>query len=131
MSLRQFLDLISPRHGRATAEPCHEPFLSAPRRPRTSCCPITERRGSRGLAMIEVEELAAARATGDLAIGPVVIHRTDAPDELATDALVKPLGHVVLHKFFDQVAQMSRRDCSLGFVLGSSRSSRLPLRVSR
>ena len=34
MSRRQFLDLLSPRHGRATAKPCHQLFLSAPRRRR-------------------------------------------------------------------------------------------------
>jgi hypothetical protein len=45
--------------------------------------------------------------TGDLAICPIVIRRTDVPDELATDTLVKPLGHVVLDEFLDQVAQMS------------------------
>ena len=40
----------------------------------------------------------------NLAICTVVIRRTDLPDELATDALVKALGHVVLHEFLDQVA---------------------------
>jgi hypothetical protein len=45
--------------------------------------------------------------TDDLAICPIVIRRTDVPDELATDTLVKPLGHVVLDEFLDQVAQMS------------------------
>jgi hypothetical protein len=45
--------------------------------------------------------------TGDLAICPIVICRTDVPDELATDGLVKPLGYVVLDEFLDQVAQMS------------------------
>ena len=57
--------------------------------------------------MIEVEKPAEARPTGDLAICPVVIRRTDVPDELATEALVKTLGHVVLDEFLDQVAQMS------------------------
>ena len=57
--------------------------------------------------MIEVEDAAEARVTGDLAIGPVVIRQTDVPDELATDALVKPLRHVVLDEFLDQVAQIS------------------------
>ena len=28
-------------------------------------------------------------------------------DQLATDALVKPLGHVALDEFVDQMAQMS------------------------
>jgi hypothetical protein len=57
--------------------------------------------------MVIVQQSAEARPTGDLAICPVVIRRTDVPDELATDALVKPLGHVVLDEFLDQVAQMS------------------------
>jgi hypothetical protein len=57
--------------------------------------------------MVVVQQSAEARATGDLAICPVVIRRTDVPDELATDALVKPLGHVVLDEFLDQVPQMS------------------------
>jgi hypothetical protein len=52
--------------------------------------------------MVIVEQSAETRATGDLAICPVVIRRTDVPDELATDALVKPLGHVVLDEFLDQ-----------------------------
>jgi hypothetical protein len=43
---------------------------------------------------------------GDLAICPVVVRRTDVPDELATDALVKPLGHVVLDEFLDQMARV-------------------------
>jgi hypothetical protein len=46
--------------------------------------------------MVIVQKSAEARPTGDLAICPAVIRRTDVPDELATDALVKPLGHVVL-----------------------------------
>jgi hypothetical protein len=45
--------------------------------------------------------------TGDLAIYPIVIRRTDVPDQLATDTLVKPLGHVVLDEFLDQVARIS------------------------
>ena len=57
--------------------------------------------------MVIVQQSPEARPTGDLAICPVVIRRTDVPDELATDALVKPLGHVVLDEFLDQVAQMS------------------------
>ena len=44
---------------------------------------------------------------GDLVISPVVIRRTDVPDQLATDALVKTLGPVVRDEFLDQVAQMS------------------------
>jgi hypothetical protein len=43
--------------------------------------------------MVIVQQSAEARPTGDLAICPVVIRRTDVFDELATDALVKPLGH--------------------------------------
>ena len=72
-----------------------------------SCCPEIHRRGSCGLPMVIVQQSAEARPTGDLAICPVVICWTDVPDELATDALVKPLGHVVLDEFLDQVAQMS------------------------
>jgi hypothetical protein len=68
------------------------------------CCPKICRRGSCGLPVIEVEKPAEARAAGDLAVCPVVIRRTDVPDQLATDALVKPLGHVVLDEFLDQVA---------------------------
>ena len=33
-------------------------------------------------------------------------HAPDVPDELATNALVEPLGHVVLDEFLDQVPQM-------------------------
>ena len=43
---------------------------------------------------------------GDLAIYPMVIRRTDGPDELAANALVESLGHVVLDEFLDQEAQM-------------------------
>ena len=68
------------------------------------CHPEIHRRVSCGLPVIEVEKPAEARAAGDLAVCPVVIRRTDVPDQLATDALVKPLGHVVLHEFLDQVA---------------------------
>ncbi len=57
--------------------------------------------------MVVVQQSAEARPTGDLAICPVVIPRTDVSDELATDALVKPLGHVVFDERFDQVLQMS------------------------
>ena len=57
--------------------------------------------------MVIVQQSAEARPTGDLAICPVVIRRTDVPDDFATDALVKTLGHVVLDEFLDQVAQMS------------------------
>jgi hypothetical protein len=67
--------------------------------------------------MIEVEEPTEARATGDLAIGPVVVRRTDVPDELATDALVKPLGHVVLDEFL----RSDGADVARGF-LRTSRS---------
>ena len=70
-------------------------------------CPKIYRRRSGGLTVIEVEEPAEARATGDLAIFPVVIRRTDVSDELATDALVESLVHVVLDKFLEQEAQMS------------------------
>jgi hypothetical protein len=57
---------------------------------------------------VEVQHPAEARATGDLAICPVVIRRSDLlSDELATDALLEPLGHIVLKEFLDQVAQMS------------------------
>jgi hypothetical protein len=63
--------------------------------------------GSCGLPIAIVQHPAEARATGDLAICPVVIRRTDVPDELASNALVEPLGHVVLAEFLDQVAQMS------------------------
>jgi len=37
--------------------------------------------------MLEVEQSAEARATGDLAICPVVIRWADVPDKFATDAL--------------------------------------------
>jgi hypothetical protein len=57
--------------------------------------------------VIEIEDAAEARATGDLAVCCVVIHRTDVPDQFATDALVKPLGHVVFYEFIYQIAQMS------------------------
>ena len=57
--------------------------------------------------MVIVQQSAEARPTGDLAICPVVIRRTDVSDELATDALLKPLGHVVLDEFLDQMVQMS------------------------
>jgi len=68
------------------------------------CCPKICRRGSCGLPVIEVEKPAEARPTPDTAFRPIVIRRTDVPDELATDALVKPLGHVVLDECLDQVA---------------------------
>ncbi len=71
------------------------------------CCPEIHRRRSWCLPMVIVQQSAEGRPTGDLAICPVVIRRTDVPDELATDALVKTLGHVVLDEFPDQVAQMS------------------------
>jgi hypothetical protein len=58
--------------------------------------------------VVIVQQSSEARPTGDLSICPVVIRRIDIPDELATDSLVKPLGHVVLDEFLDQVAQMSR-----------------------
>src|SRR5664279_71309 len=70
-------------------------------------CPEIDRRGSCGLPIVVVQHPAEARATGDLAIFPVVILQTDVSDELATDALVEPLGQIVLDEFFDQVAQMS------------------------
>jgi hypothetical protein len=57
--------------------------------------------------MVVIHRSAEARATGDLAIFPIVIRRTDVLDEVATTALVKPLGHVVLDEFLDQTAQMS------------------------
>ena len=66
-----------------------------------------DRRCSCGLPIVVVQHPAEARATGDLAICPTVIRRTDVPDELATDALVKPLGHAVPDEFLDQVAPMS------------------------
>jgi hypothetical protein len=50
------------------------------------CCPEIRRRVSRGLTIVVVQQSAEARPTGDLAIGPVVIRRTDVPDELATNA---------------------------------------------
>src|SRR5664279_5012827 len=71
------------------------------------CCPEIHRGSSRGLPIVIVQQSPEARPTGDLAICPVVIRRTDVFDELATDALVKPLGHVVLDEFLDQVTQMS------------------------
>ena len=46
--------------------------------------------------MVVIQRSAKARAAGDFAICPVVIRRTDVSDELATNALVEPLGHVVL-----------------------------------
>jgi hypothetical protein len=46
--------------------------------------------------MVIVQQSSEARSAGDLAICPVVIRQTDVPDQLATDALVKTLGHVVL-----------------------------------
>ena len=58
--------------------------------------------------MVVVQHPAEARATGNCAVRYVVIRRWSLlPDELATNALVEPLGHVVLDKFFDQEAQMS------------------------
>jgi hypothetical protein len=57
--------------------------------------------------MVVVQQSAEARPTGDLAICPIVIRRTDVPDELATNALVEPLGHIVLDEFLDQVPQMA------------------------
>ena len=75
---------------------------------RSPCCPKSDRRGSCGVPIVVVQHPAQARATGDLAICPVVIRRSDLlSDELATDALVEPLGHIVLNEFLDQVAQMS------------------------
>ena len=72
------------------------------------CCPKTDRRGSCGLPTVVVQHPAEARATGDLAICPVVIRRSNLlSDELATDALVEPLSHIVLNEFLDQVTQMS------------------------
>ena len=73
----------------------------------TPCYPEIHRRGSCGLPMVVVHQSAEARPTGDLAICSVVIRRTDVLDEVATNALVKPLGHVVLDEFLDQIAQMS------------------------
>ena len=67
----------------------------------TACCPEIHRHGSSCFPVIEVEDAAEARATGDLAICPVVIRRTDVPDQFAADALVKTLGHVVLDEFLD------------------------------
>jgi hypothetical protein len=49
--------------------------------------------------MVIAQTSAEARPTGDRAICPVVIRRTDVPDALATDARVKPLDHVVLDEF--------------------------------
>src|SRR5664279_3820952 len=71
------------------------------------CCPEIHRGSSRGLPIVVVQQSPEARPTGDLAICPVVIRRTDVPDELATNALVESLGHVVLDEFLDQEAQMS------------------------
>jgi hypothetical protein len=68
-----------------------------------ACCPEIRRRGSSGLSVTEVEKPAEARSTPDTAFRPVVIRRTDVPDQLATDALVKPLGHVVLDELLDMV----------------------------
>ena len=51
--------------------------------------------------MVIVQQSAEARATGDLAICPVVIRRTDVPEELATDALVKPRR--ILPQSFDNL----------------------------
>jgi hypothetical protein len=44
--------------------------------------------------MVIVQQAAEARATGDLAICPVVIRSNLLSDELATDALVEPFGHI-------------------------------------
>jgi hypothetical protein len=57
--------------------------------------------------MVIVQPSTEARAAGDLGICPVVVRRARVPDELATFALVKPLGHVVLDEFLDQVELMS------------------------
>jgi hypothetical protein len=51
--------------------------------------------------MAIVQQSAEAGPTIDLAISRLVIRRTDVPDELATDALAKTLGHVVLEEFLD------------------------------
>jgi hypothetical protein len=52
---------------------------------RNSCCPKTDRRGSCGLPTVVVEHPAEARATGDPAVCPVVIRRSNLlSDELAT-----------------------------------------------
>jgi hypothetical protein len=78
-------------------EPSSSNWMSSDRRDPPS--PKIYRRRSSGLAVIEVEEPAEARAMGDLAIGPVVIRRIDVPDELAANALVESLGHVELDEF--------------------------------
>ena len=44
------------------------------------CCPEIHRRGSSCYPVIEIEDAAEARATGDLAVCRVVIRRTDVPD---------------------------------------------------
>ena len=57
--------------------------------------------------MIEVEKSAEARATGDLAVSPVVIRRAEVPDQLATEPLMKALPMIVGHQFLDDVPEMS------------------------
>jgi hypothetical protein len=50
-------------------------------------CPEIHHQGSNGFSKVEVQNPAEARATGDLAICPIVIRRADVSDELATNAL--------------------------------------------
>jgi hypothetical protein len=63
----------------------------APGNPTTPSCPKTDRRGSSGLPVIEVEKPTEARATGDLAIGPVIIHRTALLSFARSDSLIQPV----------------------------------------
>jgi predicted sugar kinase len=57
--------------------------------------------------MVVIQQSAEARPTAHIAVGPVVIRRTDVPDELATHVLVVPLGDRVIKEFLDQVPQMA------------------------
>jgi hypothetical protein len=57
--------------------------------------------------MVVVQERTESRTANNRVVGPVVVRRTSlALDELASNALVKSFGQIVLHEFLDHVAQM-------------------------
>jgi hypothetical protein len=74
----------------------------------TACCPERHRRGSGGFTLVVIEETSEPRAADNRAIGPIVVRGARlALDQLAVQPLMETLGVIVLHKFLDQVPQMS------------------------
>ncbi len=70
-------------------------------------CPETRRGLSRCVAVVVVQQSAETRATGDRAGGLVLVGgRGRHHDEVAVEALVKSLRHVVTHVLLDHIPKM-------------------------